>query len=124
MAIRRENLITCGAIMQNGELLELRCDPTVGEVMFEDELNGASIIGELSIVDPIGLANLSNMPALLKENELLGAIYTKHGFYAITSENVAELRPLGAITKETGDSIAIDLNVMADIEDNALGLED
>lgn len=115
--MNRENAVLCGGLIVNGALTDIFCDASIGEMFYDEELGSSMMIGELSVTDPIELPDTRALQTFLRESELKGAIYTKSGIYAILSDTVAELRPLGKASEATGKTIMIDLDVEAEFED-------
>lgn len=115
--MRKENAILCGGIIWNDEMEEILCDPEVGELFFEPDLEEPMMIGELAVTNPIGLPNTKALGAFLVENKLVGAIYTQDGLFALLSDTVAEVRPLSQPKLSTGNTITIDCNIVAEFED-------
>lgn len=106
--------VVCGVIIDNDEVTELYCDMETGDVAYEACIDGATmLIGEVSIDDPLPIADTKIIAHDLLEDKYAGAIgiiLCESKAIAILPGEVAEIRPLAFVNQSTGKTFNIDMD--------------
>lgn len=106
--------ILCGAIIDNGEVTGIYCDPETGDCAYEGTIDGiAMLVGEISVDNPLPMADISRLERDLPNDKYAGAvgvILTMDKVVAIMPGEVAELRTLASADKHSTDVVSIDMD--------------
>ena len=114
-----ENLITCGVMFVEGDWSEVQADLVTGQLTYEAGDGERYLVGELGIDNPAEVADIDSLQSSISSGNFGNVNGMIMGFdkcYAILSDNLAETRDSACPVKSTGDTIKIDLNILAEDE--------
>lgn len=85
-----KNLVTCGTLKGGLGYSDIVCDPSTGDLIFCDDLNGNCVMSNLSVTDPLDVSE-NVLHNIMKETNSDGVIMS--ATYIITiKDNTAEYR--------------------------------
>lgn len=112
-----ENLVTCGIMYAEGDWTEVQGDLTTGQLTFEAIDGERYLVGELGIDHPAEVRDTEYLKDLISSGNfgnVKGMIMGYDRCYAILSDVLAEKRRPEEPASATGDTIKIDLNIVAE----------
>lgn len=69
-----KNYVTCGTLKLGNGFSDIVCDPTNGDLIFCDDINGNCLLSNMSITDPIDVTNSKAIDNILKSTGADGVI--------------------------------------------------
>ena len=93
-----KELITCGTLKVGVGFSDIVCDPSTGDLIFCDDINGTCLMSNLAITDPICTDGSPALDNIIATTGAIGAILSE-SYLIVLRENVAEYRSYTAATK-------------------------
>lgn len=110
----RADLVLCGGIVVDNELVPLYVSKDTGSVIYVDELNQEVLtISNMGCDNPIAMDSVEDVRPLLKEDlpGCMGAILSEEAILAIVSETKMAIVPIGCTLDDAEETIDITVGV-------------
>ena len=110
----RPDLVLCGGIVIDSELVPLYSSKDTGSIIYVDELNQEVLtIANVGCDDPIPMDSVEDIRPLLKEDlpGCIGAITSETAVLAIVSETKMAIVPIGCTLDDAEEFIDITVGI-------------
>lgn len=89
--------VECGILKEGVGLSPIVCDPSTGDLIFCDDLNGNCIMSNLSITDPLPME--SDVLTKIKEDNDADGVILSESYIIILKDGIATYRNYGDALK-------------------------
>ena len=112
-----KDFITCGTLKVGLGFSDIVCDPSTGDLIFCDDINGNCIMSSMSITDPMNMENNSAALERLVADANADGVILSETYLIVLKDFVAEYRAYGDNTKVV-HRVEFDLDIVYDGEIN------